>query len=156
MGKLLRFRGVYRCTVDHKGRVTIPMAFRKMLAPEGNGILVLTKGYDGAIEVHPLSEWEKFEDEFLLSLSYSKRQARRFIRSRASFATEVQMDNQGRIMIPKALKEYAKIENEIVIAGTITHFEIWEPKYFENFIKESEKFQEEDSENLEKLIRKKE
>ncbi len=152
MGKNLKFRGIYRHTVDHKGRVAIPSSFRKMLLPE-DGVLVLTKGYDGEIEVHPVSEWEEFEEKVLLSLSYSKRPARRFLRRRAGFATEVEMDGQGRIILPRVLREYAEIEDEVIIIGVVNYFEIWNPKKFEEFMKESEEYAEEDAENLENYMR---
>ena len=151
----MRFRGIYRHTVDHKGRIAVPYPFRRMLSAE-NGVLVLTKGYDGEIEVHPLSQWEEFENQVLLSLSYSKKPARRFLRRRAGFATEVEMDSQGRIVLPKVLREYAEIEDEVVILGVVNYFEIWNPSKFEKFMKDSEEHAEDDSENLENYMARRE
>lgn len=151
MGKV-RFRGRFRHMVDHKGRVAVPWPFRARL-PEANGCLVLTKGYDGEIEVHPLGEWEEFEERVLLALPYHRRAGRRFRRRRASNAWEVQIDRQGRIVLPRVLLEYAGIKDEVVIVGAVSHFEIWEPSLFEAFEREVEEYREADAENLGQLLR---
>ncbi|MBA7595296.1 Transcriptional regulator MraZ [subsurface metagenome] len=151
-GAIMRFRGQFRYAVDHKGRLAVPAAFRHALQAANQRTLVLTKGYDGEIEAHPLEEWERFEEGTLLAIPRYKRETRRFMRRRASAATEVEMDSQGRIMLPRHLAEYAQIEGEAVITGAISHFEIWNPSVFEKFEEESETHQEDDSENLEKYL----
>ncbi|NLI99328.1 division/cell wall cluster transcriptional repressor MraZ [bacterium] len=151
-GAEMRFRGQFRYSVDHKGRVAIPAQFRRALDAANQRTLVLTKGYDGEIEVHPLSEWEGYEDEVLLAIPRHKKETRRFMRRRAAAAAEVELDSQGRIMLPRHLIEYASVEAEVVISGAISHFEIWNPETFVRFDSESEQSQEEDSENLEKYL----
>lgn len=148
----MRFRGQFKYAVDHKGRIAVPAPFRRALEAANQRTLVLTKGYDGEIEVHPLAEWEQFEEDMLLNLPRYKRETRRFIRRRAAAATEVDMDSQGRIMLPRHLVEYARIEGEAIISGAVSHFEIWNPSTFSGFDEESEAKQEEDSENLEKYL----
>lgn len=150
--KRLRFRGLFRHSVDHKGRVAIPHPFRRTLISSKNGVLVLAEGHDGEIEVHPLQEWEKFEEEVLLVLPDYRKSPRRFKRRRTFSATEIVIDPQGRIMIPKHLLEYAKIDNEVIITGYITYFEIWSPESYEKFQKEAEEHQEEDSEALDRFL----
>jgi MraZ protein len=147
----MRFRGQFRHIVDHKGRVAVPHPFRARL-PEANGALVLAKGYDGEIEVHPLFEWEEFEEQVLLALPYHRRASRRFRRRRASSAWEVGIDNQGRITLPRALMDYAGIKDEVIITGAISYFEIWGPEAFERFEQEAEEHQEADSESLSQLL----
>ena len=151
-GAIMRFRGQFRYAVDHKGRIAVPAAFRRALEAANQRTLVLTKGYDGEIEVHPVEEWERFEEKTLLVIPRYKRETRRFMRRRAASAAEVDMDSQGRIMLPRHLAEYAQIEGEAVITGAISHFEIWNPSAFARFEEESETNQEEDSENLEKYL----
>lgn len=148
----MRFRGQFRYAIDHKGRIAVPASFRRGLEAANQRTLVLTKGYDGEIEVHPLSEWEQFESEMLLALPRYKRETRRFTRRRAASAAEVDMDSQGRIMLPRHLIEYAGVQKEAIISGAISHFEIWNPEAFEKFEQESEQNQEADSENLEKYL----
>lgn len=148
----MRFRGQFRYAVDHKGRIAVPVAFRRALDAANQHTLVLTKGYDGEIEAHPLAEWERFEEAILMALPRYKKETRRFMRRRASSASEVELDSQGRVMLPKHLVEYAKIQGEAIISGAVTHFEVWNPSVFERFEDESEATQEEDSENLEKYL----
>ena len=148
----MRFRGQFRYAVDHKGRIAVPAVFRRALEAANQRTLVLTKGYDGEIEAHPLEEWERFEEGTLLAIPRYKKETRRFMRRRAASAAEVDMDSQGRIMLPRHLAEYAHIEGEAIITGAISHFEIWNPSVFEKFEEESETNQENDSENLEKYL----
>jgi len=148
----MRFRGQFKYAIDHKGRIAVPAPFRRSLEAANERTLVLTKGYDGEIEVHPLSEWEQFENDMLLALPRYKRETRRFMRRRAASATEVDMDSQGRVMVPRHLAEYAGVDKEAIISGAISHFEIWNPETFEGFDEESEQNQEADSENLEKYL----
>jgi MraZ protein len=150
----MRFRGQFRYAVDHKGRLAVPAAFRRSLEAANQRTLVLAKGYDGEIEVHPLSGWEKYEEDTLLALPRYKKEARRFMRRRAASAAEVEMDSQGRIMLPRHLMEYAGVEGEVIISGAISYFEIWDPAKFDTFDGESEEYHEQDSENLEKYFRK--
>jgi len=151
-GSSMRFRGQFRYAVDHKGRIAVPAPFRRALEAANQRTLIVTKGYDGEIEVHPLSEWERYEEEILLALPRYKRETRRFMRRRAAAASEVEMDSQGRIMLPRHLAEYAGVEKEAIISGAISHFEIWNPSTFASFEEESEENQEADSENLEKYL----
>lgn len=148
----MRFRGQFKYAVDHKGRLAVPAPFRKALEAANQRTLVLTKGYDGEIEVHPISEWERYEEKVLLAIPNYKKETRRFMRRRAASAAEVEMDSQGRIMIPRHLSEYARLESEAIISGAISHFEIWNPDVFSTFDAESEERQEEDSENLDKYL----
>lgn len=150
----MRFRGQFRYAVDHKGRLAIPASFRRQLGASDQRTVVLTKGYDGEIEVHPLEEWERFEEEVLLALPRYKKEARRYMRRRAAAATEVELDSQGRIMLPRHLIAYARLGGEAVISGAISHFEIWNPSVFGEFEEVSEATQEQDSENLEKYLHK--
>ena len=91
-GAIMRFRGQFRYAVDHKGRIAVPAAFRRALEAANQRTLVLTKGYDGEIEVHPVEEWERFEEKTLLVIPRYKRETRRFMRRRAASAAEVDMD----------------------------------------------------------------
>jgi len=148
----MRFRGQFKYAIDHKGRIAVPAPFRRALEAANQRTLVLTKGYDGEVEVHPLSEWERFEDEVLMNIPRYKKETRRFMRRRAASATEVDIDSQGRIMIPRHLAEYAHLEGEATVSGAVNYFELWNPANFENFDEESEAKQEEDSENLENYL----
>lgn len=114
------FIGEYNHGLDAKNRMIIPSKLREEL---GNKF-ILTKGLDGCLYAYPLSEWKILEEK-LKSLPLTNKDARAFVRFFFSGATEVELDKQGRGLIPQNLLEYAKIEKEIVSIGVLTRVEIW-------------------------------
>jgi len=136
------FFGHFLYSVDHKGRVAIPNCFRKALPQESNGRLVLNKGHDRTIIIHPLSVWKKFVGGALPKLSINKRESRILRWGMAANANEAIMDAQGRISITKELLDFAGISNEVVIFGGGSHFVIANPETFNKLQKEFEENQE--------------
>ncbi|QLY78339.1 division/cell wall cluster transcriptional repressor MraZ [Clostridium intestinale] len=114
------FIGEYNHGLDAKNRMIIPSKLREEL---GNKF-ILTKGLDGCLYAYPLNEWEILEEK-LKSLPLTNKDARAFVRFFFSGATEIELDKQGRGLIPQNLLEYAKIEKEIVSIGVLTRVEIW-------------------------------
>ena len=114
------FIGEYQHALDSKNRMIVPAKLREEL---GNKF-VITKGLDGCIYAYPLSEWKILEDK-LKTLPLTNKDARAFVRFFFAGACEVEMDKQGRGLIPQNLKEYAAIEKEIVSIGALTRVEIW-------------------------------
>jgi len=114
------FLGEFEYKIDEKGRVPVPPRFRIELK-EG---VVLTQGIEKCIVAYPVSEWKKLAMT-LTTGSVSPSKLRRL--SRAIFATafSLNLDGQGRIALPLPLREYAGIEDEVVIAGANTYFELW-------------------------------
>ncbi|MEO0084229.1 MAG: division/cell wall cluster transcriptional repressor MraZ [candidate division WOR-3 bacterium] len=147
-----RFRGLYRRSVDMKGRVAIPNEFRRALPPETNGQLYLSKGRDKTIEVHPLLEWERFENEILLKLSKFHPDPLRLRRNLAASVIMVKLDAQGRILIPNHFKAYAEIETEVIFNGVVNYFEIWNPNNYENYQKKADEHFLSDLENIVKYL----
>ncbi|TZE81943.1 division/cell wall cluster transcriptional repressor MraZ [Calorimonas adulescens] len=138
--------GEYRHTLDSKGRIIIPAKFRGELGEH----FVMTKGLDGCLFVYPLSEWQSIEDK-LRKLPMNKKDARTFERFFFSGAVECEMDNQGRVVIPQNLREYAGITNEVVIIGISTRVEIWSQDKWENYNNESDYTYEDIAERLEDI-----
>lgn len=114
------FIGEYQHALDNKNRIIVPAKLREGL---GNKF-VITKGLDGCLYVYPLSEWNVLEEK-LKTLPLTNKDARAFVRFFFSGACEVEVDKQGRVLIPQNLKEYAAIEKEIVSIGVLTRVEIW-------------------------------
>ncbi|ERK30828.1 MULTISPECIES: division/cell wall cluster transcriptional repressor MraZ [Clostridium] len=114
------FIGEYNHGLDAKNRMIIPSKLREEL---GNKF-ILTKGLDGCLYAYPLNEWKILEEK-LKSLPLTNKDARAFVRFFFSGATEIELDKQGRGLIPQNLLEYAKIEKEIVSIGVLTRVEIW-------------------------------
>ena len=123
----LRFSGEYANTLDLKNRVNIPAKFRKALDPINNQTFVITRGFDTCLTLYPISEWNIVEQQ-LASLSSIRNRNREFVRSIVRYASYVQYDKQGRIIIPDNLKVYASIDREVSIIGMISKIELWSPE----------------------------
>jgi len=115
------FFGEFEYKVDEKGRVPIPPKFRAELGKES---VVLTQGIEKCVTAYPLNEWKKLATAFT-SGPIPRNKLRRL--SRAIFATafSLSVDGQGRIALPTPLREHAGIENELVVVGANTYFELW-------------------------------
>lgn len=114
------FMGEYDHTTDAKGRLIIPAKFREGLGDK----FVVTKGLDGCLFAYAPSEWIRVE-EGLRTLPLTSKSGRQFIRFFFAGAAEVEVDKQGRILIPSNLREYAGIVKDVVSVGVDTKVEIW-------------------------------
>jgi len=114
------FLGEFEYKIDEKGRVPIPPRFRRELK-EG---VVLTPGAEKCIVAYPLAEWKKLATTLTTS-SITPSKLRRLNRTFFAAAFSTIMDGQGRIALPAPLRQYAEIENEVVVAGANNYFELW-------------------------------
>lgn len=115
------FTSEYRHTVDAKGRLIIPAKFRE----EFGNQFCLTRGLDGCLFLFPKMEWKEFENKLRqLPVTFNK-DARQFVRFFTTGATNGQFDKQGRILIPQTLREFANIQKDVVVAGSLNKLEIW-------------------------------
>lgn len=122
------FMGEYNHTIDAKGRLIIPAKFRETLGEE----FILTKGLDGCLSIYPMDEWKSFEEK-LKALPLTDKNARAFLRFFVAGATSCELDRQGRILVPSTLREFAGLEKEVVLTGSLTRIEIWsKEKWLEN------------------------
>ena len=118
--------GSYQHNIDSKGRLTIPVKLREQLGDT----FYLTKGIDGCIFVYPEKEWDVFmEDLCSKPISRAAAVQRHFIANSAL----VETDSMGRILIPKNLREYAKLEKDTMFLGVGKRAEIWSTEEFERF-----------------------
>lgn len=113
--------GEYTHTLDPKKRLALPAKFRKELGKK----VVLTHGLDNCLFVYPMKQWEKIAEK-LASLPLGQADTRGFNRFMLAGAEEVELDSLGRILIPDFLKEFAKLESSVVVAGVHTRLEIWD------------------------------
>ncbi len=130
------FSGEYRFTLDAKKRISIPSGIRKMLAPESEGSLVFTRGFEGCVYVYPNDEWKRLTLK-LNSLDSFNVKVRDFIRMFVGPAFKTIMDNQGRVLLPDYILEMAKIEKDILLIGSLNKWELWSPPVFERYINEN-------------------
>lgn len=120
--------GEYKHSLDIKNRMIIPSKFREEL---GNSF-VATKGLDGCLYVYPMCEWRILEEK-LKKLPLTSKDARAFVRFFYSGANEINIDKQGRALIPQNLLEYGQINKEIVIIGVMTRIEIWSKEKWDEY-----------------------
>jgi MraZ protein len=114
------FIGEHQHSLDAKGRLIMPVKFRAQLGER----FIATRGMERSLFVFPLDEWGIL-DQKLRRLPLGKREARKLSRFFYSSATECELDLQGRILIPPALREYAEINREVVVIGVSSRIEIW-------------------------------
>ena len=120
------FMGEYNHVLDPKNRVIVPAKFREELG----GKFIITEGLDGCLYILTYESWVKFTEE-LAKLPFT-RGSRQFQRTFAQNASEVEIDNQGRIVIPSNLKKIASINKEVVFVGVIGKIELWAKERLEN------------------------
>ena len=122
------FLGEYQHTLDPKGRVILPSAFREELE-EG---LVMTVGLDHCLTVHPLADWQRVAEN-LRALRTTDRRERMFARMLTASAHAEQLDKQGRVTIPARLRDYANLRKDVVVVGADSRVELWEAGAWEAY-----------------------
>lgn len=119
------FSGKHYYTVDSKGRIIIPAPYREIIFANYSPRLYVTNAlFDKCLYLYPVEEWNKLQ-EFIKSKPRSDEAIKFFMRRVIASAMEVEMDKQGRILIPYALREDAQINEDVVIVGQIDRIEIW-------------------------------
>ena len=141
------FYGEFDHALDKKGRIILPSKFRAALKEHYVEKLFLTRGLDECIFVFPEEEWKTQETKFR-NIPFTKKEGRRFNRLYFSGAIDAVPDKQGRILIPKYLKDYAGIKRDILIVGVSSRIEIWSKEKWEEFYKTSKDSFEEIAEKL--------
>ncbi len=121
------FMGEYNHSIDTKGRVIVPSKFREKLGDE----FVVTQGLDGCLFVFPDAEWQKFEEK-LTALPVADKNARKFTRFFLAGAANVEVDKQGRILLPSVLRNFAGLEKDVVLVGVASRVEIWSRSRWED------------------------
>lgn len=140
------FMGEYSHTIDAKGRIIVPAKFRESLGDN----FVVTKGLDNCLFVYTSEDWRKFEEK-LRTLPLTNKDARKFTRFFLAGAAEMEIDKQGRILIPSVLREFAALEKDVVLVGVGSRIEIWDKVRWNESISIYDDDMEEVAENMESL-----
>jgi MraZ protein len=129
------FHGEYEATVDAKGRFLLPGGLKKQL-PEGENRFIVSRGFEKCLTLYPLKSWDLITSK-IAELNEFEPKVRQFRRQFLGGATEVELDNAGRMLLPGSLKEFASLGKDIVLVAALDRFEIWDAtKYnqlFEDF-----------------------
>lgn len=140
------FMSEFNHMVDAKGRLIIPSKYREVLGDK----FVVTKGLDGCLFVYDNAEWNAFEEK-LRALPISKKDNRMFARHFLAGAAEVEVDKQGRILLPPNLREFADITRDVTFVGVAGHIEIWNRQRWEAMQKEEDESMEDIAERMDDL-----
>jgi MraZ protein len=140
------FMGEYHHSVDDKNRLIIPSSLRQQ-TKNNKDEFIITRGLEQSLFLYPNLEWQSL-GERLKNLSTTKSNSRAFVRLLFSGAHPVQPDTQGRITLPQGLKNFAQIEEKVVIIGAFNKIEIWSEEKWEKYYKQQRSIFEELSEEI--------
>ncbi|HVY23008.1 MAG TPA: division/cell wall cluster transcriptional repressor MraZ [Steroidobacteraceae bacterium] len=120
------FRGENKVTLDAKGRFAMPTRYRDAIQEDARGQLIVTIDYaDTCLLIYTLPDWEEIESK-LSRLPALNPVARSVQRLMLGHATELELDSQGRILVPPNLREYAGLTRDVVLSGQGKRFELWD------------------------------
>ncbi len=140
------FIGEYTHSLDTKGRVALPAKFRPKL---GDGAII-ARGLDHCLFVFTKESWEKLTVK-IAGMSFMKSDSRAFARLMLAGASEVEFDNQGRILIPEYLRAYASIKKQAIFAGLYDRIEIWDEANWKSYKSKTEASSDDIAEKLGEL-----
>jgi MraZ protein len=131
-GKVPAFSGKYYYNVDLKGRIIIPAPFREIISTNYSPKLYITNApFDKCLYIFPMEEWNRLQ-ELVRTKPRFDEAIRFFLRRVVASAVETEMDKQGRVLIPAALREDANINTNVVLAGQIERVELWDRNEWDN------------------------
>jgi MraZ protein len=142
----LMFLGEYRHNLDAKGRVAVPAKFRDKVAAGA----IITRGLDNCLFVFGAKEWEALAQK-ITSLPLAQSNSRAFSRLMLAGAMDVELDAQGRILVPDYLRQYAGLSKQVVVVGVYSRFEIWDASAWEKYKQRTEGAADEVAEKLGEL-----
>lgn len=129
------FIGEYECKLDVKGRLIIPVSLKKQLSPDANESFVVNRGFESHLNLFPSNEWKMISSRISRLNLFVKRN-RDFIRKFNNGATELNMDLNSRILIPKSLLDFAGIDKDVVLFAYSNRIEVWAKDAYEKMLGE--------------------
>lgn len=127
------FIGEFDCKLDAKGRLMVPSGLRKQLDPSAKESFVLNRGFEQCLVLYPKNDWERISAEVNQLNQYVKKN-RDFIRYFYRGATELSLDGNGRLLLPKRLQEYATIGKEVVLFAYSDRIEVWNKSLYDGLL----------------------
>ena len=133
------FTGQYEVKVDGKGRLRLPSDLLRQIPEETRSKYVINKSFDNCLRLYPIAQWNAITEE-LNKLSYFQSKEREFLRYFYQAATQVELDSNDRVLIPKRLTHATAIKDEVVITAFHDIIEIWSSEAYYKNLKEPENF----------------
>ncbi len=126
--------GTYECKADAKGRLMVPVAFKKQLSPVlQDGFVLKRSVFQSCLELYPMAEWNLLMQK-INKLNRFKKKNNDFIRKFTAGVKTVEIDSAGRLLIPKDLVSFAGITKELVLSSAVNIIEIWDKDKYEKAI----------------------
>lgn len=131
------FRGANAISLDSKGRLTVPTRYRDGLRAQCGGQLICTVDIHACcLLLYPLPEWERVEQK-LMTLSDTQPEERALKRLLLGYATDVEMDKAGRLLLSGPLRQFAELDKSVMLVGQLNKFEIWSDTHWQGQITEA-------------------
>lgn len=141
------FYGSFAHNLDNKGRLVIPSKMRDELGAKA----YILKGYDGALSIYKESDFQELVSK-IKTLSFTKKNARAHLRIQLASVCELDIDKQGRALLPTQLLAKYKIGKEVMVIGALDHIEVWNKKDYEEYEKSADSSFEEIAEELDESL----
>jgi MraZ protein len=143
------FRGNHPTRVDEKGRLKVPAEFKRLI-DEKYGAQFYITSLDGKVaQVYPFEEWQRIEEK-LAKLSNFNPTKKKFLNRTNYYGQLVEIDGQGRVLIPALLRESAEIKGEVAVVGNLTYLEVQSIEVYKKDIEENP-FTQDDEKTLDEL-----
>lgn len=127
------FIGDYSCKADSKCRIMVPVSFRKVMAEMQQVTFVVRKNvFEASLDMYPYKEWEALVGSLKARLNMFDRKHAAFMRELYRGVQEVEMDANGRILLPRRMLEEVGIDKELILAGQDSKIEVWDLKKYES------------------------
>lgn len=131
---MINLIGTYECTVDNKGRIMIPSPLKKQLDGTTNNPFILKRSvFQNCLELFPLTEWKTMMDK-VNKLNRFVKKNNDFIRMYTAGVKSVDLDSNGRILIPRDLITISKLKKHVVLSSSINIIEVWDKEEYEKSI----------------------
>lgn len=127
------FTSEYECKLDVKGRLVLPARIKSQLPENDSQELVLRRGFEQCLIIYPLAEFKKVFSK-ISGLSEFNEEYRKLQRNFLSGVVQVELDANGRFVIPKQMLTYAQIDKDAMLVGTGTRVEVWNPSIYEKHL----------------------
>lgn len=134
---MLNLIGTYECKIDSKGRLLLPVKLKKQLLPLlKDGFVIKRSVFQSCLELYPMEEWNTLMKK-VNKLNRFKKKNNDFIRRFTAGVKMIDVDSNGRLLVPKDLHTFAKLEKEVVLSSAINIVEIWDKDKYEKAIDEA-------------------
>jgi MraZ protein len=127
------FTSEYVCKLDPKGRIVLPSRIKAQLPEEGSAELVIRRGFEQCLIIYPMVEFKKVFSK-ISGLNEFNEEYRKLQRNFLSGVVTVELDNNGRFLIPRNMLTYAQIDKDAILVGIGNKVEVWNPAIYEKHL----------------------